>query len=328
MEQSTGTVLMNANREELWDSDITIAENQIKKWLAEYRNHGASRTDLENELTSRIENAEWGGTIRDAIEDQPRVLAALRALSRRDMGTAQFSDFVGIGKTRLERFEAGETVKNLPDDFTAKCDDLLSGELDEELVPWIFEGRAPERDEAERAAIVAADRQLRRSASTALRYAHEPRQLGHLSRYLTDLGYVEITGGGPVTDPRTGLPQGTFSYRRSIMGAMANGGELSQSVDVMIMPRGAQHGSLPVFMEAKSMTDKVNPNKRQKEEAQKAAGLRARWELPGEKLNFVLLLGGTVPRRYLTVERDCGLDWVWEHRIQDLGVLLASLGSH
>jgi hypothetical protein len=49
----------------------------------------------------------------------------------------------------------------------------------------------------------------------------------------------------------------------------------------------------------------------------------AKVDLAGEeKLNFVLLLGGTVPRRYLEVEAGSGLDWIWEHRVQDLSALL------
>jgi type II restriction enzyme len=79
---------------------------------------------------------------------------------------------------------------------------------------------------------------------------------------------------------------------------------------------------LPIFLEAKSMTDEVNPNKRQKEEAQKVESARRRWQTPDEKLNFILLLGGTVPKRYLQVEAGSDLDWIWEHRVEDLKLIL------
>ena len=100
-----------------------------------------------------------------------------------------------------------------------------------------------------------------------------------------------------------------------------------QSVDVVLKPLGSSTEQLPVFIEAKSMTDKVNPNKRQKEEAQKAASLRRKWGSTGETVHFLLLLGGTVPKRYLIVERDSGLDWIWEHRVEDLGPFLSAIVS-
>jgi type II restriction enzyme len=90
----------------------------------------------------------------------------------------------------------------------------------------------------------------------------------------------------------------------------------------LIMPFSKSGGLLPIFLEAKSMTDEVNPNKRQKEEAQKVDNVRRKWQDKSERLNFILLLGGTVPRRYLEVEAGSGLDWIWEHRVNDLNRLL------
>jgi hypothetical protein len=155
---------------------------------------------------------------------------------------------------------------------------------------------------------------------------HEPRQLAVLERFLLRRGYRKISDG-PITDPRRDTKPGEFGFRRSVVGTVENGNELSQSVDVVVKPFGTSDRQLPIFIEAKSMSDVVNPNKRQKEEAQKAASLRRKWERPDDRVNFILLLGGTVPRRYLTVERDSGLDWFWEHRVSDLDLVLSQFGS-
>ena len=118
------------------------------------------------------------------------------------------------------------------------------------------------------------------------------------------------------------MPKGTYAFRVSIEGQTSDGLPLMQTVDALIKPFSKTDNLLPIFLEAKSMTDEVNPNKRQKEEAQKVESARRRWQTDSERLNFVLLLGGTVPKRYLQVEAGSDLDWIWEHRVQDLKMLL------
>jgi type II restriction enzyme len=98
---------------------------------------------------------------------------------------------------------------------------------------------------------------------------------------------------------------------------------LKQNVDVLIKPLSYATDALPIFMEAKSMSDEVNPNKRQKEEAQKINNLIRMWgSRSASDIIYLLLLGGTVPRRYLEVEAGSGIDWIWEHRVEDLKILL------
>ena len=78
--------------------------------------------------------------------------------------------------------------------------------------------------------------------------------------------------------------------------------------------RGAASGDLPLFVEAKSAGDFTNVNKRRKEEAAKAGQLRRRL---GSQSRFVLFLGGYFDSGYLGYEAAEGIDWVWEHRIDD-----------
>lgn len=89
-------------------------------------------------------------------------------------------------------------------------------------------------------------------------------------------------------------------------------------VDIVIQPRDAVEGSTPLFVEAKSAGDFANVNKRRKEEAAKARQLRHRF---GPSVQFVLLLGGYFDSGYLGYEAAEGIDWVWEHRIEDFAEL-------
>ena len=163
------------------------------------------------------------------------------------------------------------------------------------------------------------------STTTLENVENRKRNPSHLTKPLAELlqsrGIQEVASD-TIVNPRTDMPKNSYSFRVNVVGLTTDGVELRQNVDTLIKPASQSSASLPIFVEAKSMTDEVNPNKRQKEEAQKVDAVRRKWQSSHEKLNFVLLLGGTVPRRYLEIEAGSGLDWVWEHRVQDLGALL------
>ena len=89
-------------------------------------------------------------------------------------------------------------------------------------------------------------------------------------------------------------------------------------VDVVIQPHRHHSGDLPILVEAKSAGDFTNTNKRQKEEATKVNQLRARY---GEDLQFILFLCGYFDAGYLGYEAAEGIDWIWEHRIEDMELL-------
>ena len=81
------------------------------------------------------------------------------------------------------------------------------------------------------------------------------------------------------------------------------------------MPKSGRKNRLPLLLEAKSAGDYANPNKRRKEEATKNSQLRSTY---GKKARFVLFLGGYFDSGYLGYEAAENIDWVWEHRIDDL----------
>lgn len=87
---------------------------------------------------------------------------------------------------------------------------------------------------------------------------------------------------------------------------------------MVIQPHHLRPGGLPILIEAKSAGDFANTNKRRKEEATKVRQLRTRY---GETLQYVLFLCGYFDAGYLGYEAAEGIDWVWEHRIEDLEML-------
>ena len=310
--------LMNATSSENWERDRVIAKEEIIDWLAITTSTKNSRSLIENQISKLLDELSNLNSVEKAILKNPKILTSLRSLTRRDIGTSQIATFLGVGTSMYEAIERAEKPVS---PILVQLVSLLKKELDESLAPWIVEGRSPTKDEMNRSVIVAADRILKRSTSTELRYKHEPRQLDKLKEYLDSKGFKEVNGTG-ILNPRKDMKQGSYAFRVNIDGLTVDGVTLKQNVDTLIMPFSKSPGVLPIFLEAKSMTDEVNPNKRQKEEAQKVDNVRRKWQGKDERLNFVLLLGGTVPRRYLEVEAGSGLDWIWEHRVHDLDKLL------
>lgn len=109
---------------------------------------------------------------------------------------------------------------------------------------------------------------------------------------------------------------GTFDFHVNVPAMLEDGSkQINIAVDAMIMPIAATSGGLPLLIEAKSAGDFTNVNKRRKEEATKMYQLRHTY---GPQIRFNLFLCGYFDSGYLGYEAAEGIDWVWEHRIDDL----------
>ena len=111
------------------------------------------------------------------------------------------------------------------------------------------------------------------------------------------------------------MPPGTFSFRLNVPVVQeGTGTSINMPVDAVVMPKNAEASVLPLLVEAKSAGDFANVNKRRKEEATKINQLRGTY---GPQIRYVLFLCGYFDSGYLGYEAAEGIDWVWEHRIED-----------
>ena len=116
------------------------------------------------------------------------------------------------------------------------------------------------------------------------------------------------------------MEKGTFSFRMNIPISHVNGTDAESNtvnvpIDVVIMRKDAGDNEYPILIECKSAGDFTNTNKRRKEEATKVRQLRNTY---GDEINLYLFLCGYFDAGYLGYEAAEGLDWIWEHRIEDL----------
>jgi hypothetical protein len=146
-----------------------------------------------------------------------------------------------------------------------------------------------------------------------IRNAQEKRQLAAIRSWLEARGYRELEQG-EAKDFLT-FSVGTFSFRFNVPITMDGGKRINIPIDAVIMRQNASSGDFPILIEAKSAGDFTNTNKRRKEEAVKIQQLRKTY---GDKITFDLFLCGYFDSGYLGYEAAEGIDWVWEHRIDDL----------
>ncbi len=215
-----------------------------------------------------------------------------------------------------------EDKKSLPHRMAAREADaqlvkiaaIIGRMTDPDIFVWLDRSEPPNTAELHRAATIIADRLCGAVANPIIRNAQEKRQLAAIKSWLEEQGYRQLISGDGIKFDT--MPIGTFSFRMNVPVTLENGTRsVNIPVDAVIMPKTATLGDLPVFFEAKSAGDFTNVNKRRKEEAAKMGQLRSTY---GEEVRFNLFLCGYFDSGYLGYEAAEGIDWVWEHRINDL----------
>lgn len=196
-----------------------------------------------------------------------------------------------------------------------KIEEIIGKMADPEIFVWLERGDDPSERELYRAVTIVTDRLCGALANPIIRDAQEKRQLAAIGDWLTALGCENLsTGMGTKYDE---MRSGTFLFRLNVpIEQEGTGKTLNMPVDVLVMPKRAKAGDLPLLIEAKAAGDFTNVNKRCKEEATKMNPWR---RTSGQDVGFLLFLCGYFDRGYLGYEAAEGIDWVWEPRINDLG---------
>jgi hypothetical protein len=192
-----------------------------------------------------------------------------------------------------------------------KITEMIVRLADIDIFPWLGEDRGPTAQEVYRAATIVADRLCGANADPIVRNAQEKRQLHEIKRWLENRGYKDMTGKVLLDRMKPGM----FACRLNVPGLKEDREPVNIPVDAVVMPLKAKAGELPLMIEAKSASDFTNVNKRRKEEATKVGQLRRKH---GKGVRYILFLCGYFDSGYLGYEAAEGIDWVWEHRTDDL----------
>lgn len=252
------------------------------------------------------------------LRRNPRVLAVLRMATAPPLAVDRLIGLAGVPPNLVRRMEKrgdlpprmkkGDVERGLK-----SIGEMIRALSDKDIFVWLERGVEPSEQEIYRASTIVADRLCGAVANPIIRNAQEQRQLAKIREWLEKRGYTFIEAGmGTRVDA---MRSGTFCFHLNVPVEQESGRMVTIPVDVAVMPRQLGGRAMPLLVEAKSAGDFTNTNKRRKEEAVKIAQLRATY---GQDLDYILFLCGYFDSGYLGYEAAEGIDWVWEHRMDDL----------
>jgi hypothetical protein len=317
-------MLVNANKPQNWKDDIAQSVDFYNEWFLRFAPHafrnsrGASTVQVVKAL-AKTDNLRSLTT--EVLRDDPGILAMLRMVTAPPLARDRLVGLSGVPKSLVDSMEMHQKVppKLTNEKLThelMKIRQVILRLVDEDLFPWLATRVPPSDQDVHRAASIVADRLCGVLSDPIIRNAQEHRQLGAIQEWLLNKGYRLLD-----TTERTtigNMPPGTFAFRVNVqVGNEERSQQLNVPVDVAIMPLKAKPTELPLLVEAKSAGDFTNPNKRWKEEATKIDKLRTRFG----NIRYILFLCGYFNLIYLMHGATGGIDWVWEHRIDDLADL-------
>ncbi len=313
---------VNRNKPDRWKEDIAQSVDMYNDWFMRFAPKAYRMTRVQTtkdvEATLKATN-----NLRDIgvqlLKANPDVLPTLRMSACPPLAVDRLIGFTGVSKNLVKVMEKKGKLplrmkrRDLDSDLE-KIGKTIEKMADPDIFVWLERGDSPSEQELYRAATIVADRLCGAVANPIIHNAQERRQLAAIGEWLTALGYHNLpAGAGTKYDE---MQPGTFSFRLNVpVEQESTGKSINIPVDAVVMPKAARAGESPLLIEAKSAGDFTNVNKRRKEEATKMIQLQRTY---GQNVRFILFLCGYFDSGYLGYEAAEGIDWVWEHRINDL----------
>lgn len=315
---------VNRNKVDIWKSDVMKSVDFYNDWFMNFAPKAFRETRIKT--TEQVENAlkctdNLTNICSEILKQKPEILPILRMTTCPPIARDRLIGLAGISSNLVKCMEVEKRipprmqVSSLDKDLM-KIGQIIEKMIDPDIFIWKVRKDKGSPEEIYRASTIVADRLCGAVADPIIRNAQEKRQLLSIKNWLEIRGYQELKSD-KIKDFRQMKP-GTFSFRLIVSVAISDAGSVNIPVDAVIMPLNAKSGDFPILMEAKSAGDFTNTNKRRKEEAIKIQQLQRTY---GKQISFNLFLCGYFDSSYLGYEAAEGIDWIWEHRIDDLAQL-------
>ena len=316
---------VNRDKTQQWKADIVQSVDMYNDWFMRFAPQAfrTTRVQTTKDVEAALRATDNITNIQPTLmRKHPEILPTLRMSTCPPLAVDRLIGLAGVSTNLVKCMEL---EKKLPvrmkaaevDLHLAKIAKIIEKMADPDIFVWLGRKQPPSETEVHRAATIVADRLCGAVANPIIRNAQEKRQLAAIKSWLEARGYKQLPGGDDGIHFEA-MPLGTFSFRTNVPVKLEGGARtVNIPIDAVIMPKRARFGDFPVFFEAKSAGDFTNTNKRRKEEAVKMAQLRSTY---GNKVQFNLFLCGYFDSGYPGYEAAEGIDWVWEHRIDDLAL--------
>lgn len=311
---------INSDKPHLWKKDIAASVDQFNQWFIRFAPdtfRATRRTTTEKVKRALIATRDLHDITPGTLKANPEAISTLRMCTAPPLAVDRLIGLADTSKSLVGSMEAGKLASRMApavlDGNLTKICDIVGRLLDCDIFPWLDGAKARKATnlERDRAATIVADRLCSAVANPIVRNAQEQRQLKLIGDWLEARGYKRKSH--PAAEPLARMQPGTYAFRMNLVVGRTQ--RVNIPVDVVVQPHKPKKGRIPILIEAKSAGDFTNTNKRRKEEATKVHQLRAAY---GESVKFVLFLCGYFGSDYLGYEAAEGIDWVWEHRMDDL----------
>lgn len=313
---------VNKNKPDRWKTDIAKSVDFYNDWFLRSAPQVFKETRLKT--STQVEQvlkltANFTRLNPEILQEYPTILPVLRMATCPPIARDRLIGLAGVPRNLVKSMEDNERVPPLMkplqlQENLKKIEKVIRDLLDSDIFVWLDRGDEGKTEEIRRAATIIADRLCGAEANPILRNAQEKRQLMSIQHWLQERGYTFNEGVNSRKFDE--LSPGIFVFHLNVPVHQATKNrEIKMPIDVVVMPLTAQLGDFPLLIEAKSAGDFTNTNKRRKEEATKVFQLRSTY---GASIRFILFLSGYFDSNYLEYEAGEGIDWVWEHRINDL----------
>ncbi len=315
-------MVVNRDKPDRWKADIEQSVDMYNNWFTRFAPEAYRTTRFQTTIEVKA-TLEATKNLTDIdvklLRANPSILPTLRMATCPPLAVDRLIGLAGVPANLVKVMEKdGRLPRRMSrqevDNSLSKVAAVLQKMADKDILVWLEGGNAPSEQERHRAATVLADRLCGVVANPIIRNAQEKRQLDAIAAWLEDRGYANLPAGGQRSYDN--MEPGTFSFRMNVPAEQeGTGRQVNIPVDAVIMPKTAHLRDLPLLVEAKSAGDFTNVNKRRKEEATKMRQLRQSCR---RDVIYILFLCGYFDSGYLGYEAAEGIDWVWEHRIEDL----------
>jgi len=312
---------INRDKPDRWKEDVAASVDMYNQWFMRFAPEAFRTTRMQTTGEVKKALAITANLTKikpDTLRDYPTILPTLRMSTCPPLAVDRLIGLASVPTNLVKTMDSkGRLPPRMADDVVSeglrKISTIIEGMADPDIFVWLNRKAPPTKNETHRAATIVADRLCGAVANPIIRNAQEKRQLAAIQAWLEARDYQSVElGDGTRFDAMT---PGTFSFRMNVPVTLEGGThQVNIPVDAVIMPKESKPGTMPIFFEAKSAGDFTNTNKRRKEEAAKMSQLRSTY---GKGIQFNLFLCGYFDTGYLGYEAAEGIDWVWEHRIDD-----------
>jgi len=311
---------INKNNTDCWKQDISKSVDFYNEWFLAFAPKTFRETRIETtkevETALRKTNNMLNLTAKVLLEN-PSILPMLRMSTCPPIARDRLIGLAYVSPNVVKSLETGKLParmkeENLNEELAKICN-ILQKLIDPDIFTWLENNSKPNRKDVERASTIIADRLCGSVADPIIRNAQERRQLLTIQSWLEERNYRKLNTG-EIKDFKD-FPDGTFDFHFNVPVRLNNRTTVNIPIDIVIKPHKGKVTNYPILIEAKSAGDFTNVNKRRKEEAIKMSQLKNTY---GKGIQFILFLCGYFDSGYLGYEAAEGIDWVWEHRIDDL----------